>query len=134
MKGRKRHVLVDTLGLVWAAMVLPADISDRDAAERLLLSVAPGRTRMKVVFADSGYSGKLAGWLMLALGWMLEIVRRPEGTRGFVVQRKRWIVERTFAWLDRCRRHSKDYEELPEVGEAMIRVTVIGLVLRRLAE
>ena len=133
MKGHKRHVAVDTLGLVWAVLVLPADVQDRDAARPLLEPAGVGRTRVKVVFADGGYAGELVDWLKKALGWVLEIVRRPVGTKGFAVPPKRRIVERTFARLDRCRRHSKDYEELPEVSVAMIQVTMIGIMARRMA-
>jgi transposase len=133
VKGRKRHVLVDTLGLVWAVLVLPADVQDRDAAKLLLLKAAPGRTRVRVVFADGGYNGPLAGWLKLALGWVLQLVHKPPGAAGFRVLPKRWIVERTFAWISQSRRHGKDYEALPEVSEAMLQVSMIALMLRRLA-
>ena len=89
--------------------------------------------RIKVIFADSAYGrNKLPEWVKGTYGWILQTVNRPVGAKGFVVLPKRWIVERTFAWIGRCRRNSKDYERNPETSEAMIQITMIALMLRRL--
>ena len=126
-------MLADAPGPIRAATVPPADIRDRDAAERLLPGVAPGRTRTKTVFADEGHGGRSVQWLMPASGRAPKLVQRPPGTKGSVPRRKRWIVGRTFARLDRRRRHGKDREQLPRVSEAMTHVAVTGIVPTRLA-
>jgi len=90
--------------------------------------------RLKVVFADSAYGRNgLPDWVRATFGWILQTVLRPVGFKGFVVLPKRWIVERTFAWLSRHRRHSKDYERRTDSSESMIYITMIGLMSRRLA-
>jgi transposase len=117
------------------AVVHPASVQDRDGAARLL----DHRTRrrfpfIEVVFADQGYQGPQAAGAAARTGsWTLEIVRRAPGQHGFAVLPKRWIVERTFAWLGRCRRLSKDYEGRPETTEAWIRVAMIHPMPKRLA-
>ena len=110
-----------------------ADVSDR-AGARLLAGQLQGRfTRLVTLFADAGYSGRwLADWLRVFGGWTLEIVRGVVGQQGFQVQPKRWIVERTFGWLNQYRRLSKDYEELPETSEVLILIAMSHLMLRRL--
>jgi putative transposase len=132
--GRKRHLLVDTMGLILLVLVHPADVQDRDGA-RLLLSALVGRfPRLQLVWADAGYAGPLLiDWVIQKLGQRLriEIVRRMEEHR-FSVVKKRWIVERTFGWLGRCRRLSKDYEALTRTSENWIRLAMIGVMLRRL--
>lgn len=134
MKGRKRHIVVDTLGLLLRCVVHPANVQDRDGAKLVLQALAKRFPRLKKVWADGGYSGQLVeqakGWGK----WVLEIVKKPESAQGFQVLPHRWIVERTFAWLGRFRRLSKDYEALAETSETMIRLAMIRLMLRRLAE
>lgn len=133
MTGRKRHILVDTIGLVMTAVVHAANIQDRDGA-KLVLEKARGKfPRLALVWADGGYAGKLIDWVKETCGWLLEIVKRNDALRGFVVLPRRWVVERTFAWLGRCRRLSKDYEELTKSSEAMICLAMIHLMLKRLA-
>lgn len=132
MKGRKRHLLVDTLGLIWGLVVHAADVQDRDGA-KLLLEGSCGRfSRLKLIWADGGYAGQLIGWVKEVCGWVLEIVKRSDDMTGFVVLPKRWIVERTFGWFGWYRRLSKDYEELTERSEAMIMVCMIHRMLRHL--
>jgi putative transposase len=133
VKGRKRHLLVDTLGLVIAAVVHPADVQDRDGAKAVLAKASWEVGRLRVVRADAGYAGRLVEWARSACGWAVEIVRRPPGQVGFAVLPKRWVIERTFAWLFQHRRLSKDYEYLAESSEAVIHVAMIGIMLRRLA-
>ena len=132
MNGRKRHILVDTIGLILGVVVHAASIQDRDGAKLLFEKVKGRFPRLSLVWADGGYAGKLIEWLAGLSQWTLQIVKRNE-QKGFYVLPRRWIVERTFAWLGRCRRMSKDYEELPENSEAMIQVAMINLMLRRLA-
>lgn len=131
--GRKRHLAVDTLGLVWAVVVHGAYWQDYDAAGFVFHKLR-ALGRLRVVFADSAYGRNgLPEWVRDTFGWVLQTVMRPVAARGFVVLPKRWIVERTFAWLARCRRHSKDYERNPETSEAMIQISMIALMSRRLA-
>jgi len=134
--GRKRHLLVDTMGLILLVMVHPADVQDRDGARLLLtmLDVGDGFfSRLQLIWADAGYAGHLIDWIFQRFGsrLRLEIVRRLE-EHTFRVVRKRWIVERTFAWLSRCRRLSKDYEALTSTSENWIRMAMIGVMIRRL--
>lgn len=136
VNGRKRHILVDTLGLLLVVCVTAASVQDRDGARLLLKALAHHWTRLRLIWADSSYAGELVEWvrqLRERRRVKLEIVRRSDATRGFVVLPKRWIVERTFGWLNRCRRLSKDYEYLTETSEAMIHVAMINLMVRRLA-
>ena len=133
MVGRKRHLLVDTLGLLLAVVVHPADVQDRDGAKLLLAKLAGRYPRLWVIWADGGYAGQLLIWALVVGGWVIELVQKPERANGFAVLPKRWIVERTFAWLGRSRRLSKDYEGLPETSEAWIYVAMIHLMLKRLA-
>ncbi len=132
--GRKRHLAVDTLGLILAVVVHRADVQDQDGARLLLEQMRQGFGRLKVLFADSAYARSgLPDWVKATFGWILQTVLRPVGIRGFVVLPKRWIVERTFAWLARYRRHSRDYEHNTETSEAMILISMIALMSRRLA-
>src|SRR3954453_7676963 len=136
VSGRKRHVLVDTLGLVLLVVVTAANAQDRAAARILLTTLAARFRRLRVVWADGAYAGGvLDEWVRGLRGWgkvRLEIVRKPKGQRGFAVLPWRWIVERTFAWLGRWRRLKADYEWLPETTEALIYIAMIRLMLRRL--
>ena len=133
MKGRKRHILVDTMGLLLAVIVHAANLQDRDGARYLLTYIADWLPRLEVVVADGGYAGKLVGWVQTTFGWTLRVVKRTADMVGFEVLPTRWVVERTFAWLGRYRRLSKDYEGRTEVSEAFVYVAMIHLMLRRLS-
>lgn len=136
ISGRKRHLFVDTLGLLLAVLVTAANVDDAAAAPPLLQQVTPDMVpRLIKVWADSKYHNhQLSEWMSQERPtWDLEIVSRLPGTKGFVLIPKRWVVERTFSWLDRCRRHSKDYERRVDSSAAMVKVSAIGLMLRRLA-
>ena len=109
-----------------------AAIQDRDGAKLLFFKAAMLFPSISLVWADGGYAGQLIKWLHRWCGWVLEIVRKLEGQTGFQVLPRRWVVERTFAWLGHSRRLSKDYEELVENSEAMIQITMIRLMLQRL--
>ena len=135
--GRKRHLAVDTLGLLLAVVVTSAAIDDAAAAPEVLEQLNAGRfPRLKVIWADNKYHNhKLLEWVDGDLGrqWSLEVMKRPEGTKGFVLLAKRWVVERTHAWIGRCRRHSRDYERYTTSSAAMIQMRSIGTMLRRLS-
>jgi len=124
--------VVDTIGLLLAVVVHAASIQDRDGAKLVLAKLKDRFPRLKLIWADGGYAGQLIDWTLTFGGWLLEIVRRPEGSQGFEVLPRRWVVERTLAWLGRCRRLSKDYEALPETSEAWVKIAMIHLMLRRL--
>lgn len=131
MNGRKRHILVDTLGLLVKVCVHPANIQERDGAKMLLQGPLPSPWRL--MWADSGYCGaSFAQWVQQHCGCRLEIVKKNPQQRGFAVLPRRWIVERTFAWLGKCRRLSKDYEHNSKSSEAWIRLAMIHLMLKRL--
>jgi putative transposase len=131
--GRKRHVVVDTLGLLLAVVITPANVQDYDGAKLVFDKIGRKFPAMKTIYADSIYvCNGLVNWLYCRWLRFLEIVKRPAGCRRFVVLAKRWIVERTFAWLSRCRRLSKDYERLPAVSETWIHISMIHRMLRRL--
>lgn len=134
VKGRKRHILVDTMGLLLAVVVHTANTQDRKGARWVLAkAIAKGFDRLELILADGGYESQaLLDWLAIRIHWVFELVKRPEGQKGFVVQAQRWVVERTFAWLGRYRRLSKDYEVLPESSEAFIYLAMIHLMLQRL--
>ena len=128
--------MVDTLGLVLLVMVTAADVQDRDGARTLLSVLATQFRRLRVIWADGAYAGALPSWVRELRKWgkvRVEIVRKAKGRRGFAVVPWRWIVERTFAWLGRYRRHSRDYERLAESSEAMIKVSSIHRMLRLLS-
>ena len=123
MAGRKRHLLVDTLGLVWGLAVLAAAPTDWDGAVEVFKRVGDGLPRLARVWADAAYRA-LAGWVSENARWVLDIVTRRDGAVGFEVQPKRWVVERTFAWFGRYRRLSKDYERHPRNSETWIYVAM----------
>ncbi len=125
--------MVDTLGLLLAVVVHAADIQDRDGAKLVLATLRGRFPRLAVIWADGGYAGKLVAWALATVGVAIEVVAKPAGATGFAVLPRRWIVERTFAWLGRSRRLSKDDEGLPETSEAWIRIAMIHLMLKRLA-
>jgi putative transposase len=131
--GRKRHLVVDTLGLLLAVVVHAANVQDRDGAKLVLERLAGRFPRLWLVWADGGYAGALLVWALVTAGLVVEVVAKPAGATTFAVLPKRWIVERTFAWLGRCRRLSKDYEALPATSEAWIHVAMTHLMLKRLA-
>jgi putative transposase len=149
VNGRKRHLLVDTGGLVLKARVHPADETDAEGAKPLLAALAGGLPRLELVWVDGGYKRRFAEWVAAEVGWRVEEVRHPDaGLRyawvgpgqepparptGFRVLPRRWVVERTFAWLGRNRRLSQDYEALPATGEAWIYAAMARLMARRLA-
>jgi putative transposase len=142
VKGRKPHVLVDVMGLVLAVCVHAADVQDRVGARLLVETTAPTElTSLQRVWADQGYTGAFAGWLHETRGWRLDVVRHADRqawrygleerpTREFRVLPRRWVVERTFAWLGQARRLSKDYERLPATSETMIYAAMSRLMLR----
>jgi putative transposase len=130
--GRKRHLAVDTSGLVLAVAVHPANLQDRDGAKLVLRKLKDGFVRLRLIWADGGYAGKLIAWSRRVGGWKLQIVERPH-SHHFAVLPRRWVVERTFAWLGRYRRLCKDDEALPGVSESFIYVAMINLMLHRLA-
>jgi putative transposase len=119
------------LGLIWALAVLPADVQDRDAAQTLLAKVKGRLPRLLVIWADGAYAA-VSDWVQSACGWLLTTILKPVGVRGFVILPKRWIVERTFAWLGRYRRLSKDYERNPRSSEAWIYLAMIHRMSRAL--
>ena len=132
MNGRKRHIVVDTQGLLLDVVVHPADVQDRDGAKLVLAKLAGRFPNLRLIWADGGYAGKLLGWVRENSDCELEIVKKPKGGRGFSVLPRRWVVERTFAWLGNFRRLSKDCEELVDVSESWIRTAMIHIMLRRL--
>ena len=135
IKGRKRYIAVDTEGLLMKAHVTPASVGERDGAKALTQDFKARFPRLKLVWVDDGYNGQpFADWVLDKLGCRVEISHAPAGSNGFVVVAWRWVVERTFAWLGKFRRLSKDYEALPESSEAYIYAAMIHLMVRRLAK
>jgi putative transposase len=133
VKGRKRQIVVDTLGLLIAVVVTAANGQDDHGAKPALLRAKGRSSRLKVVWADGIYEKEwLIDWTRGECGWELQVVKRTDKERGFKVVPKRWVVERTFGWLGRYRRLSKDYEKLSETSEAMIQMAMIHIMLRRL--
>lgn len=131
--GRKRHLLVDTSGLLLAERVTPANISDNRGARELLAGLAPLMPRLELIWADSAYAGeKLRNWCAEHTGWRLEIVPRNTGNSTFEVLPRRWVVERSIAWICRNRRLAKDYERKVQTGECWLKVAMIRLMLKRL--
>ena len=133
VKGRKRHILVDTIGLLLIVVVHTANIQDRDGAKLVLEQIKGTFYRLRLIWADSAYSGQLVDWVKVVCGWMLEIVKRSDDIKGFKVLPHRWVVERTFGWMGRYRRLSKDYEGLTESSQAFIYTAMIHIMIRRLA-
>ncbi len=133
--GRKRHIVVDTMGLLLAVVVTAASVDDAEAAQQVLGMVeSEAFPRLRVVWADSKYHNHdLYAWVTEHADYRLYIVRRPPEAKGFVLLPKRWLAERTFAWLGRARRLSKDYEQLSETSEAMIIISAIHMMVKRLA-
>jgi putative transposase len=133
-KGRKRHIITDTLGLMLFAVIHAADIQDRDGAPDVLKAIRYRFPWMRHVFADGGYAGdKLRSALSRHGDWTIEIIKRSDATVGFEVLPRRWVVERTFAWLGRCRRLAKDWGKSIESSTAWSFIASIKLMTRRLA-
>ena len=134
VKGRKRHLLVDSQGLLWRVVVHAADIQDRDGAKLLLKGLpAMVRRRLQKIWVDSIYNGGLAEWCWRFMQVVLEIVRPAPHQHTFVGLPRRWVVERTFGWLGNYRRLSKDYEESPRSSEGFLYLAFIHILLRRAA-
>ncbi len=134
VKGRKRHLLVDTLGLPMSVSVTPADLHDTHGARRLLAGLHYFVPRLKKIWADAAYRGhELADWCHAQGDWDLEVVERRPGLRGFSVLSRRWIVERGFAWLNRNRPLAKDDERKVQTSETLIGLAATRLLVRRLA-
>lgn len=157
VKGRRRHVLVDTQGLLLKVSVQAGNVSDREGGKVLLLGLTGLFARLTHLFVDGGYKGSWVAWVKETFGWSVEVVQHPyagksgfylpagqdlspeqlamlKGHRTFKVLPRRWVVERTLAWINRSRRHSKDYEHLPESSEAFIYAAMIRLMLSRLVK
>jgi putative transposase len=132
VKGTKRHIVVDTVGLLWCVVVPAADIQDRDGAQLVFARARPKFATLRLVWADGGYAGKLSAWLQALCGWVRTIVKRSDGVQGWVLLPRRWVVERTFAWLSHCRVWARDYEYHAESSEAWFQLGMIQLMLRRL--
>ena len=132
VNGRKRHIVVDTMGLLLLVVITSAGVQDRDGARTLLEKVKMAMPSLSLLWADGGYAGKLVEWAEQVAHITVEIVRKPPGLKTFQVLPRRWVVERTFAWIVKCRRLDHDYERLPQTSEAMIKWAMIGLMVRRL--
>jgi putative transposase len=136
ISGRKRHIAVDCLGLILAIFITPAAVQDRDAAKPLIKFLVSMYGRLQIIWADGGYLGALVAWVknLRPFGKLhLEIVRRCDSLKGFKVLPRRWVVERTFGWLFKSRRLCRDYEVRLDHSEAMIRICMIRIMVRRLA-
>ncbi|MFE9636325.1 transposase [Streptomyces sp. NPDC006463] len=132
INGRKRHAVVDSLGLCLGVMVTAADIGDRAAGQVLLAQVAAAHHRLELVWADGGHTGSLVGYGFTVLALVLAIVKRSDDMRGFVVLPKRWIVKRFFAHVMRSRRLTRDFERSTSSAEAMVYSSMTTLMTRRL--
>jgi transposase len=133
VNGRKRHIVVDTLGLLLVVLVTAASVQDRDGGARVLDRLRFAMPSVAVVWADGGHAGRLVAYARELLRVTVDIVRKREGQRTFEVLPRRWVVERTLSWISRCRRLAHDYERLPEHSEAMVKWAMVGLMARRLA-
>ena len=131
--GRKRHLLVDTGGLLLAVLVTAASVADRDGARLLLQHLGGFCKKLRLIWVDGAYRGPLLDWVAQHFWFRLQPIMRPDGQKGFSILPRRWVVERTFAWLGLNRRLSKDYERLPATSEAFIYIAMTRIMLRRLA-
>jgi transposase len=134
INGRKRHIAVDVLGLLLTVLVTAASVQDRDGAKPLLWNLRRAFPTVKLTWADGGYAGKLVAWAKTALKLTLQIVKRPDDLHVFKVLPRRWVVERTLAWITRHRRTARDYERLIAHHETMIYWAMIDVMARRLAQ
>ncbi|MDD7804616.1 MAG: IS5 family transposase [Endozoicomonas sp. (ex Botrylloides leachii)] len=133
IKGRKRHILVDTIGLIMVVVVTSSAVQDRDGAKILLRKLSGSCKKLRLIWVDGGYRGALPNWVRERFKFALSVVLCRDNQKGFKLLPKRWVVERTFGWLNHNRRLSKDYEVLPETSEAMIQLAMIHIMARRLA-
>jgi putative transposase len=135
ISGRKRHMLVDSLGMLLAVLVTSAAVDDAAAAQQLFATVnSDGFPRLRVIYGDNKYHNyELYGWMADEVRYRLHVIRRPDDARGFVTLPQRWVVERTFAWLGRSRRLHKDCEKRTDTSAAMVKIAMIHLMVRRLA-
>jgi len=134
IKGRKRHIIVDTLGLLVGVVVHTAEIGERAGAKLLLESLKYPLVRLKKILVDKGYSGtEMTDWVKENFNWIWEVSKSPDNQKGFIVESKRWVVERTFAWFGKCRRLSKDYEYHEKMSESFIYLALIRIMLRNLS-
>ena len=133
VNGRKRHILVDTLGLLLVVVVTAASYSDAQGARHLFKRLRGSCKKLRKVWVDGGYRGALIEWVNKHLWFVLQPVLRPKESKGFVLLPRRWVVERTFAWLNLCRRLSKDYEGQTSTSETFIYIAMTRLMIRRLA-
>lgn len=136
VNGRKRHIVVDTVGLLLTVLVTPGNVQDKPGGRLLLTQLQQQLPlpRLKLLWADGGYRGQpFVDWVKVHFGWIWQVVKRRDDQQGFEVLPRRWVVERTFAWLNNYRRLSKDYEELPASSESLIYLAMSHIMLRRLA-
>jgi transposase len=133
INGRKRHIVVDTCGLLLVVLVTGANVQDRDAARLLLWALRTCFPSVRLLWADGGYSGQLVNWATTTLNLTVQIIRKITGQVGFHVLPRRWVVERSFAWINRCRRTVRDYERLPAHHAAMVQWSMVIIMTRRLA-
>ncbi len=133
INGRKRHIVVDTIGLLLVVMVTTAAVQDRDGGRSILKLLHGAVASVRHVFADGGYRGQLVAVAKSAWGIVVEVVRKPPDQIGFAVLPRRWVVERTFSWLMRHRRLARDYERLPATHEAIVKWAMVAIMLNRLA-
>lgn len=134
VKGRKRHILVDTQGWLLSVVVTAASVSDPAGARQVLGRLSGAGKKLRRIWVDGTYRGKLEEWVKVHYRFVLQPVLRSDEQKGFVVLPRRWVVERTFAWLSKCRRLSKEYEVQPSSSEAMIYIAMIRIMVRRLAK
>lgn len=132
INGRKRHLVVDTKRLPLFVMVTSADMTDRDAAKEVLFRLRLMHPEITIAWADSGYAGQLVTWAKKYLGLTLKTVSRSKNTPGFVILPRRWVVERSLAWIMHARRHARDYERLIQHSESLITWAAITLMTRRI--
>lgn len=133
VKGRKRHIMVDTLGLLLAVVVTAASVQERDGARLVFGRLRGTCKKLRLIWVDGGYRGSFVTWVAEHYRFALRVVLRSDKERGFILLPRRWVVERTFGWLGQYRRLSKDYEVLPETSEAFVYIAMTRLMLRRLA-
>ena len=133
INGSKRHILVDTMGLLLAVVVTAASVQDRDGARLLLARLGGACKKLRLIWVDGGYRGQLLEWAVAHCRFHLQVVLRSDDQKGFAVLPRRWVVERTLAWLNHHRRLNKDYERLPSTRETFVYIALIRIMLRRLA-
>ena len=130
--GRKRHIAVDTMGLLLVVIVTAASIQDRDGAHRVLAELRAGFSTITLVWADGGYAGRLIAWAQSVLALTVQILKRTDDISGFVVIPRRWVVERTFGWIVKHRRCVRDYETRPDHHQAIVYIAMTATMSRRL--